>query len=233
MSDLIRSDYDVIDYAAGESNEIEGQECCSCFRLLRWKFFDRNSSYKSGYEPQCSWCKQQPKLSMAEHTARLYEMNYNSEGTKRQRHPDQEEFRRDRQGRAMECSLFLQKLLHIYPSLYVTQGGVKGDLALYATSGIARAEWKGRNFKYLGYATLGTMPEYSTYEFDDHRDILLRVHNIGWRDILFRFVTNELLTEEQCNREFGHPSGGVNSWWYKKLYNFRNLKKNIRNVGLT
>lgn len=221
---LIQSDYDVIDYDAGVSDEILGQECHSCWRLLRWRFFDKNSAYKNGYEPQCSWCKSQPRLSIKEHTARLQELNYNSEGTRRQRHADTEFLIDDRPGRSMDCSLFLQKLLHVYPGLYVTQGGIATDLALYTTAGINKPEWGNNSFKYIGYVTLGILPEYSRYEFDQ-RDILQRCTQIGWRSVLLRFVENNILTEEQCLKEFGPPSGGVNSLWYKKLHNHRNAKK--------
>jgi hypothetical protein len=229
LSDLITSDYDVINYEAGVDDEVRGKECASCFRLLTFRFFDKNSIYKDGYDPQCGWCKKQSKLSIKEHTARLSEMNYNSEGTRRQRHPDTEFFLEDRPGRAMECSLFLTKLLHAYPALYVKQGGVTvngvlTDLALYATSGVTKPEWSGQSFRYLGYVTLGVMPEYSVYEFD-RRDIMQRCTQIGWRSVLLRFVENNILTEEQCDREFGPPSGGVNSLWYKKLHNHRNAKK--------
>lgn len=225
---LIQSEYDVIDYEAGMSDEVKGAECCACFRLLKWSFFDRNSSYKTGYEPMCGWCKSQPKLSISEHTSRLKELNYNSEGTRRQRHPDTEFFIEDRPGRSMECSSFLSKLLHIYPQLYVKQGtiSVNGsivDLALYATSGINKPEWDGNSFKYLGYVTLGSMPEYSKYEFDS-RDIMQRCTQIGWRSVLVRFIQNNILTEKQCNQEFGPPSGGANSLWYKKLYDHRKSK---------
>ena len=221
---LIQSDYDVIDYEAGADNELRGMECVGCYRLLTYRFFDKNSSYKSGYDPLCSWCKSQPKLSMKEHTSRLREMNYNSAGTARQRHPDQEFFYEDRPGRSMDCSLFLQKLLHIYPALFVTQGGIVTDLALYATSPVAKPGWADRDFKYIGYVTLGVLPEYSRYEFDQ-RDIIQRCTQIGWRSVLLRFVENNILTEDQCLKEFGPPSGGVNSLWYKKLHNHRNAKK--------
>ena len=221
---MITCDHDVINYEAGVDDDIRGQECQSCFRLLTWNFFDKDSSYKNGHKPQCSWCLAQPKLSIKEHTDRLQEMNYNSEGTRRQRHVDQEDLKSSRPGRSMDCSLFLQKLLHLYPRLYVTQGGIIGDLALYATSGINKPEWSNQSFKYVGFVTIGTMPEYSVYEFDTHRDILLRVKTVGWRSVLLRFVENNILTEEQCSKEFGPPSGGVNSLWYKKLHNHRNAK---------
>ena len=229
---LILSDYDVIDYEAGVSDEILGQECHSCWRLLRWKFFDKNAAYKTGYEPQCSWCKKQPVLSVVEHTSRLKEMNYSSEGTRRQRHIDQDDFHEhtEHQGRVLDYGLFLQKLLHIYPSLSVTQGnvtvnGVPTDISLFATSGVAKPEWNGLTCKYMGWITIGPLPEFNQYEFND-RDVMMRATRIGWRDVLLRFIKSNLITEEQCNQEFGLPSGFTDpTLWYKKLHNHRNSKK--------
>lgn len=223
MSSLIQSDFDVVNYEAGADPEIRGQECCGCRRLLVWSFYDKNSSYKSGYDPMCPLCKKTPKLSMAEHVARMREMNYNSEGTRRQRHPDQAFFYDKRPGQYMDCSLFLQKLLNAYPSLYVTAGGIKGDLALYATSGAPRRDWRNQSFRYVGYVTLGPMPEYSEYEFNE-RDVLQRCTQMGWRSALLRFVRSGILTEAQCDKEFGPPSGGEKSLWYKKLHDFRTAK---------
>ena len=226
----IESDFDVLDYEAGVSDEVLGRECSSCFRLLRWKFFPRNSAYKDGYGPQCEWCLRQPALSISEHTSRLREMNYNSEGTRRQRHPDQEDFHKERKGEVLDFSLFLQKLHHIYPRLYITPGavtvnGVQVDISLFATSDMPRADWNGATAKYMGYLTIGPMPEYNEYEFDS-RDIMLRATRIGWRDVLLRFIKNGILTEEQCNKEFGPPSGFADStYWYKKLHQYRNAKK--------
>jgi hypothetical protein len=216
----IASEFDVVDYEAGADPEVKGQECCGCRRLLRWSFYDKNSSYTSGYDPMCPLCKKAPKLSMAEHVARMREMNYNSAGTRRQRHPDQEFLYDKRPGQYLDCSLFLQKLLKAYPNLYVTTGGIKGDLALYATSGVAKPEFGGNTFKYVGYVTLGPMPEYSEYEFNE-RDVLQRCTQMGWRSALLRFVRSGILTEAQCDKEFGPPSGGANSLWYKKLHDFR------------
>ena len=222
---MIVDEFDIVDYEAGADPNLRGQECQSCMRLLTYKFFRKDSSRNSGHSAQCLKCEQAPRLSMAEHTDRLRKMNFNSEGTKRQRHEDQSELKRDRKGRTMDASLFLSKLHHICPNLYVTQGGIIGDLALYVTSGVARPEWSGQNFKYVGYVTLGTMPEFSKYEFDEARDILIRASEMGWRSVLLRFIENNILTEQQCNQEFGHPSGGENSLWFKRLHNHRNSKK--------
>ena len=225
---MIHSDFDVVDYEAGADPELRGKECQGCRRLLLYRFYDKNASYKDGYDPMCPLCKKAPVLSVAEHTARLREANYSSEGTRRQRHPDTDALMEKRPGRSMDCSIFLQKLHHVYHQLYITPGGVTlnsviVDVALYATSGVARADWGGNSFKYMGYATLGTMPEYSEYEFNE-RDVLQRCTQIGWRSILLRFVENNILTEEQCNQEFGPPSGGANSLWYKKLQQHRSSK---------
>lgn len=233
----IESDFDVLDYEAGVSDEILGAECQSCFRLLRWRFFDRNSAYKSGYDPQCSWCKKQPALSISEHTSRLREMNYNSEGTKRMRHPDQEDFHKERSGEIVDFSLFLQKLHHVYPRLYITPGavtvnGVQVDISLFATSDLPREDWRGSSVKYMGYITMGPMPEFTEYEFDN-RDIMQRAARIGWRDVLLRFIKNRILTEEQVIREFGNPSGLADSgYWYKKLNQYRNQKNQNKPAAL-
>src|ERR1039458_5855072 len=104
---MIIDEFDIIDWDAGADNELRGKECLSCARLLVYRFYPKNSTYKDGYGPQCYSCLKQPRLSLKEHTARLFEMNYNSEGTRRQRHPDQDMLRDDRPGRPMECSLFL------------------------------------------------------------------------------------------------------------------------------
>jgi hypothetical protein len=74
----------------------------------------------------------------------------------------------------------------------------------------------------MGSFTFGVMPEYSEYEFDTHRDILLRASRVGWRNVLLRFIQSDILTEEQCDKEFGRPSGNLASdSWFRKLYQFR------------
>jgi hypothetical protein len=211
-----------IDWAAGASDTVEGQECISCRRLFTFDsgMYNRDTSKKYGYELQCLQCKSTPRMSTQEWVDCLTEKNFNSEGTKRQRHRYQDEMRLDRTGRGLECSLFLQKLYHICPRIYVTQGGIKGDLALFMT-GPERVEWNNRGFKYMGYVTLGTMPEFSSYEFDDSRDVMIRTKEIGWRQVLLRFIEDGFLSEKQVNQEFGYPSGGQHSTWYRELQRIR------------
>lgn len=226
---LIESDFDVINYEAGADSNLRGMECVGCRRLLEYKFFDRNSSYKSGYDPMCPLCKSSPRLSIAEHTSRLREMNYSSEATKRQRHPDQAELRKPRRGKSMSTSEFLTKLHKAYPGLFITEGGIAGDVALYATSGWLRHDWNDRDFKYIGYVTLpkfygDDLPEYSEYEFDS-RDIMLRVSKIGWRSVLIRFIENDIIPEEKINEVFGRPLGDLHNSWFKALQTRRNKSR--------
>jgi hypothetical protein len=165
-------------------------------------------------------------MSMAEHSARLGELNFNSEGTKRQRHEDQDEFHKEheRVGRRMHTSVLLLKLQKLVPSLHVKTGAIEGDLALYQTAETPQAKWDGKNYNYLGYVSYGNLCEYSQYEFDTKLDIVLRESTRGWRTVLLRFIKAGLLTEEQCDKEFGHPSGRASLVWYKKLWQYRNTR---------
>lgn len=225
------SELNVIDREAALSPDLMGQECGSCFRLLRWKFYRRDTSYKTGYFPQCVDCESQPKLSMEEHLFRLREQNHSSEAVKRQRHVDQGEFRKTdaRRGTHKHCSDILLKLHQLVPNMYVKEGGIEGDLAIYQIAPTPRADWNDRNFKYLGYITFHQMPEYSLYEFDEQRDILIRVGTQGWRDVLLRFVKAELLTEEQCDKHFGRPAGEGSTIWNKRMWQLRNSTKKTPN----
>jgi hypothetical protein len=208
------------------SPDLVGQECSGCRRILVWKFFDHDSSYRTGYKPTCISCKAAPRLSMEEHVDKLSTENYNSEGTRRQRHADQEEFRREtaRWGKTVPASDFLMKLKKLVPELVVRPGGIVGDLGLYMTAPGPQKKWDGKDFQYMGYVTLETMPEHSIFEFDEKLDIVLRPIHMGWRSTLIRFIKAGILTEAQCEKEFGLPSSGNSALWFKQLWSHRNEK---------
>jgi hypothetical protein len=220
------SDYALnqIDPDIAAADEVLGKECNSCYRLLSYKHFRRDSSMKDGYKSQCTSCEAEPKLSMAEHTSRLKERNFGSEAVKKQRHEDQEEFRKvdARWGRVLHTSDLLLKLHRIVPNLFIKEGGIAGDLAMYLVAHGPRKDWDGKNYKYLGYVAYGELPEYSLYQFDDKNDVMIREDIRGWRTVLLRFIKADLLTEEQCDKEFGKPSSRGSTVWYKQLYNHRN-----------
>lgn len=220
------SDYDLdqIDPEIAESDEVGGQECNSCFRLLAFGHFRHDSSFRSGYKPQCTKCEGEPALSIEDHTHRLKEKNFGSEAVKAQRHEDQDEFRKTdaRWGKTLHTSDLLVKLHRLVPNLFIKEGGIDGDLAMYIVAPGVRADWDGKNYKYLGYVTYGTLPEYSIYEFNDKIDVMVREEFRGWRTVLLRFIKADLLTEEQCDKEFGKPSSRGSAVWYKRLYEHRN-----------
>lgn len=218
-----------IDHDLMYSPELLGHECDSCRCIKLFREFRKDTSWSSGYSPRCLSCEGAPRLSLEEHVSRLESANFNSEAVKKQRHSDQEEFRQyeARVGTSMHCSDLLLKLHKLVPSLYVKQGGIEGDLALYLVAGEPQSKWDGKNYKYMGYVTFAMLPEYSLYEFDEKLDVMIRASERGWRDVLLRFIKDGLISEQTCDKVFGRPSSsGATVGWYKKLWNYRNLDQN-------
>lgn len=224
---LYSEDPNQFDHDLFYTPELLGQECCTCFKILRFTDFEADHTYRNGRKPQCLLCQNSPRLSLAEHTSRLKELSFSSEAVKKQRHADQEEFRLEdeREGRKMHSSDLLLKLHKLIPSLYIQEGGIAGDLAIYQVADTPQVKWGGKNFNYLGFITFGELNEYSQYEFDEKRDVVLRESTRGWRTTLLRCLKAGLLTEEQCNRVFGQPSGRASTVWYKELHKLRHNPK--------
>lgn len=215
---------EAIDNRIAYSPEILGAECASCRKLLAHSYFRKDSSLRLGHKPQCMQCEAEPKLTMEEHLSRLKEKNFNSEGTKRQRHPDQENLKLTdaRLGRPMHCSEFLLRLQRLVPSLFVKEGGIVGDLGLYLVAETPQTKWGGKNFKYYGFLSYEMLPEFSRYEFETARDVMIRESERGWRTPLLRFIKDGVITEEQCRKEFGAAAGSGSLTWHKTLWNYRN-----------
>jgi hypothetical protein len=164
-------------------------------------------------------------MSTAEHTARLRELNYYSEAVKAQRWQNQEEYENTvaRIGKAMHHADLLSKVRRLVPCLYLTDGRIEGDIAIYQTYPCPQPELNGRSFRYLFYCPTGLLPEFSQYEFD-HRDVPIKETKRGWRTILLRLIKSNLLTEEKCDEAFGRAVGPASSVWYRELYKHRNRK---------
>ena len=227
------SDFDLQDEtqatedALFNSPELLGRECQGCQKVLAWKYFQKDSSFKEGYGNLCYSCMSTPRLSLEENTARLREANLRSHAVKKQRWQDQEEYRKDsaRVGHRMHSSEFLRKVRKYVPNLYVTEGGVAGDLALFLTYPVPQPRLEGRDFEYLTYLPEGISNEFSTYEFDNNRDVPIREKwdgGRGWRTVLLRFIKKNLITEEQALAEFGPAEGEGSVIYNKSLYKFRN-----------
>jgi hypothetical protein len=220
-------DFSAVDHDVFYTPELLGHECDACRRVLAYKFYEKDSSYTSGYKPVCISCQQEPRLSMEEHLFRLKAKNFNSEAVKRQRHEDQEEWRlyEARRGRTMHASEFILKLHKLVPSLFIKEGGIYNHLAMYLVADQPQKKWDGKNFKYFGWVEYTTLPEYDIWSFDEAIDVCIRVEEGGWRNILLRFIREGLITEEQCDKTFGKPTGRGANTWHKKIWNHKNLER--------
>ncbi len=207
-----------------ESNELLGKQCSGCLRALTYNYFDKDSSSKDGRADLCPSCQNSPKLSLAEHTARLREMNFNSEAVKRQRFECQEDYKNDaaRIGRPMHSSDLITTLKGVIPSLFVIEGNIKDELAIYLTYPCPQQRLNGRDFEYLFFCPEGLMPEYSIYEWDEVRDIPIKEKMRGWRTVLIRLIKRGLISEEQCNKIFGEARGPASTVWHRTLWKMRN-----------
>lgn len=199
------------------------KECATCTGIYPHSMFKKDASYREGYRDQCLQCEAAPRLSTNEHTARLRELNYYSAGVKGQRgeHPEELVDSVAREGRRMHHSEVLSHLRKMVPSLFVTDGRIAGDLAFFRTFGQPQPHLDGRTFQYLFYMPTGWMPEYSIHEFD-HRDIPVKELQRGWRTILLRLIRTGLITEAQCDKAFGRPSGEASTRWRRTLFVYRN-----------
>lgn len=214
-----------IERALVESPDLLGKECIGCLRVLPFNHFQRDASCRDGRRDLCDRCASVPRLSVAEHTARLREMTNNSEAVKRQRLPNQEEYKNDlaRIGRLMHHTDLIHVLSQLVPSLYITDGNIQGDLAVFRTYGVPQPHLEGRTFEYLFYIPTGYLPEFSLYEFNE-RDIPQREKQRGWRTVLLRLIKSGLLTEESVNHVFGPATGPGSTIYNSTLYDFRNRR---------
>lgn len=215
-----------IERALVESPDLLGKECIGCLRVLSFNRFQRDASCRDGHRDLCDSCASVPRLSISEHTARLREMTNNSEAVKRQRMDRQEEFKNEaaRIGRMMHHSDLIRVLRQLAPSLYITDGNIEGDLAVFQTYGAPQPELEGRTFRYLFYIPTGYLPEYSLYEFND-RDIPIRESQRGWRTVLLRLIKTGLLSEDTVNFVFGPATGPASTIYNSTLYDFRNRRE--------
>lgn len=209
-----------------ESPELLGKECRGCARILEYSFFERDHSYRDGRRDLCVSCASVPRLSVEEHTLRLREKNLRSEALKRQRPAHQEDYKNEeaRRGRLLHHSELLCRLQRLVPDLYVMDGNIVGDLAVFRVYPGPQKRLGERDFEYLFYMPTGWLTEFDLNEFDN-RDVLVRAKQRGWRTVLLRLIRTGMLTHEQCDREFGQALGPASTLWYRTLWEWRNHKR--------
>lgn len=213
-----------LDLAKANSPEIFGKACVGCMCDLDWSWFRRDSSSRDGRAALCTDCESQPSLSVAEHTYQQRERNMNSDALKKQRWFDQEELKDEasRLGRQMKSADFLAVVQRLVPNLYITDGRIVGHLAVFQTAAFPQTAWEGRTFKYLFYSDTGLLPEFSIYEFDLVRNVIIREKKRGWRTVLLRLVKANLLEESKVNQVFGRAEGSPANRYNRELQKYRN-----------
>ncbi len=211
-----------LDLRKASSPEIYGKTCGGCKNDFDWIHFRKSSSQLDGHVALCYSCEASPAMSIAEHTARTRERNFNAAADQRVRFQDDYKNDEARIGRAMYHADFLNIVRKLVPNIYITEGRIEGDLAIFQTYPCPQPDLEGRDFRYLFYIPTGLLPEYSIWEFDKIRDIRIRESQRGWRTVLLRLIKSGMLTEETCNVVFGVPTGEAATVWKRELFEFRN-----------
>lgn len=135
-----------------------------------------------------------------------------------------------RWGKALHHSDIISRLHRLIPNLYVDDGAIRNSLSLYIWDRTQPFENKTGGTVFLGWMHSGWNPE---YEIDLVNDVGVAVgQKRGWRTLLLRmicrrdsvtFVPKSLFTEDAAEREFGSPSSGETSSYYRMyLHQFRN-----------
>lgn len=209
----------------------ETKDCISCGSTKLLTEFERDSSIRDGRKVQCYACAHSPRLSTAEHTDRLRELNYAA--AENQRHPQQRDMYNDesRQGRRRHHSEIVRFLDEHIPGLFLIDGKFAGDIAMY--DAWDRLVYRNKHFyskpfkpgdptfTYIGWMPSGYLPEFSLMEFDE-RDVLVRRKEIGWRTVLLGLIRQKYLTEDQAHKRFGRPSGLGANQYLRELFIHRN-----------
>jgi hypothetical protein len=203
------------------SQATASKECMSCHSEKPMYHFRRDSSIRDGHTMQCDQCLRSPRLSTVEHTYRLRELTAGSDAIRRQKRPHQEDFKGVRTGASMHHSEFIRLLRSISDKLYIMDGNIEGDLAIFKILGGKLPENE-RDFEYIGYMPTGVLPEFSDYLFDQN-DVLVKEKKRGWRTVLLRLIKSRVITEEQCDQAFGPVTAGpAGVAWRREMFVFRN-----------
>src|SRR5208282_3127459 len=169
---------DVLDQA---NHKVYEKECAGCMRIQPFGCFRRDSSYKEGVRDLCLNCESSPRLSTTEHLESQREKNYRAASNQRWDNQLDYENEEARWGRVMSSSDLISKIIRLIPNdLFLTDGRIGDDIALYRVYGKPQPDLDGRTFRYLFYIPQGRLPEFSQYEFD-HRDVPIKEKRRGWR----------------------------------------------------
>lgn len=124
-----------------------------------------------------------------------------------------------RWGTVMHSNELIRRLQKIIPGLVPGPGLIGDDVSLYRV--------RNTQVDFICWTHQGYLPEFSIAHFDkDNRPIR---EQRGWRTVLLRLITKDVITEQQAEKEFGRPSSPHEArFWAENLY----LHRNNRNLKL-
>jgi hypothetical protein len=118
-----------------------------------------------------------------------------------------------RWGTPMTHNELIRKLTKVIPNLFVTDGNIPGDISLYRV--------RGEQVEFICYTNSGTLPEHSIVHVNKDNQPIHEQR--GWRTVLIRIIKSGLLSEQDAEREFGHPSSPQQAMlWDRELFTYRN-----------
>jgi len=118
-------------------------------------------------------------------------------------------------GRILKIGDFLGLLQTIRPDAFVAEHQILG------LRGLGFVE--GGKPVYSGTSVQDVAPEWSQLRIDAH-GLPTREKYRGWRTVLLTLIKKQIITEEQCDKVFGKPTGPRSRPWYRSLYEMRNGK---------
>ena len=208
--------YNQISHDMAFSSALLGKECQQCRRALPFTVFDRDSSSRDGRALICPKCKATPRLSAEENYRRQREANFSSDAVSKQRRENEDDYMdRDSVGRVLYSDVFIQKLKQAGVNVICGPAHFQDEISLYIDDSLGS-----KLPLYLGWIPVGPIQEFSEYTYNEYAVPVDEIVH-GYRGILRNLILGGFLTEDKCNKVFGHCKEKV---WAKTMWDFRNRK---------
>jgi len=209
-------EFDIVDPEVAFSRTLLGKECQLCRRVLRYTFFDRDSTTKDGRSLICPKCLKTPRLSAAENFSRQREANFSSEAIKSQRRENEEDYLdRDPRGRVLNLSDIRLRLEKAGVKVVVAPAHFLDEVSFYVEDSKAEG-----GYTYVGWLPTGQVQEFSEYAYNAYAVPTDEIEH-GYRGLLKNLIISKHLTEDNCNKYFGYCDERV---WSKSMWEIRNKK---------
>lgn len=158
-------------------------------------------------------------LKDAEAVAKLKEEN--AARTEAYKIPDQKllEDKAAALGLPMQPGVFITRLQKLNPKIIILQGGVRNAVQVRYPNPNPGPDDPPTEY-ITGFYIDAAMPEYSAIVTDDRGKPWREIR--GWRSVLTTLIRRGIITEKQCNSQFGRPETTRSVLWHKQRQAERN-----------